>query len=252
VTMTNGAEGAVDYRVRMDPGPLLVMIPALNEEECIGKVVDGAISVLGVDVLVVDDGSTDTTAAVAREAGATVVRLPYNLGVGGAIRTGLRYAARNGYTRVVQLDGDGQHDPTEAKRLLDELDNNNRDLVVGARFGAGYEVSRSRQFAMRILSRLVSRRLGVRITDTTSGFRALGPRAVVLFADSYPTDYLSDTVEALLLAGDAGLSVSEVSTRMHPRQGGRASANGARSLYHLGRLLLGIAIRHLRRRSGRI
>jgi glycosyltransferase involved in cell wall biosynthesis len=241
----------VDYRMPMDPGRVLVMIPAFNEEACVGKVVDAAIAVLGAEVVVVDDGSSDSTAVVARRAGATVLRLPYNLGVGGAIRTGLRYAASQGYGRVVQLDGDGQHDPADAKRLLDELDNTGVDLVVGARFQSGYEIARTRRMAMGVLSWIVSRNLGTRITDTTSGFRALGPRAIALFADRYPTDYLSDTVEALLLAGEAELSVTEVPARMLPRQGGKASASGARSLYHLGRLLLGIAIRHLRRRSER-
>lgn len=227
---------------------LLVIIPAYNEEDCIGSVVSDARQILHADVAVIDDGSLDATGPRARAAGARVLSLPYNLGVGGAIRTGLRYAQDRGYERVVQLDGDGQHEAAEAKRLLDELDDTGADFVVGARFAAGYEVSRGRRLAMRALSDIVSRRLGNRITDTTSGFRAMGPRAIALFSRRYPVDYLSDTVEALLLAGEAGLRVAEVDVRMRLRQGGRASSGSLRSLYHLGRLLFGIAVRGFVRR----
>lgn len=229
---------------------LLVIIPAYNEEDSIGAVVHEARLILDADVSVIDDGSTDATAARARAAGARVLALPYNVGVGGAIRTGLRYAQDRGYSRVVQLDGDGQHEAAEAKRLLDELDDTGADFVVGARFAAGYEVSRSRRLAMRALAGIVSRRLGTPITDTTSGFRALGPRAIAFFARRYPVDYLSDTVEALLLAGEAGLKVGQVDVHMRLRQGGRASASSFRSLYHLGRLLVGIVVRELVPRPG--
>lgn len=232
----------------MKQAHLLVIVPALNEEETIGTVVADALSVLSSDVLVIDDGSSDNTAKVARSAGATVVRLPYNLGVGGAIRTALHYAIGNGYDRVVQLDADGQHDAREAKRLLDELDRGGHDLVVGSRFAAGYEVAQGRRATMRLLSAIVSHYLGVRITDTTSGFRAMGPRTITLFARYYPVDYMSDTVEALLLAGAAGLSVTEIDVRMHPRQGGQPSSSFFRSVYHLGRLLFAIALQeHVRR-----
>jgi glycosyltransferase involved in cell wall biosynthesis len=231
---------------------VLVIIPAYNEEECIGAVVRDARLILEADVAVIDDGSTDATAARARAAGARVLSLPYNLGVGGAIRTGLRYARDRGYQRVVQLDGDGQHEAAEAKRLLDELDDSGADFVVGARFAAGYEVGRSRRLAMRALSGIISRRLQACITDTTSGFRAMGPRAIALFAHRYPVDYLGDTVEALLLAGEAGLRVSEVGVHMRLRQGGRASTSSLRSLYHLGRLLFVIMVRELVRRPSTV
>ncbi len=222
---------------------VLVIIPALNEAESIGAVVTGARSALEADVLVVDDGSSDNTAGVAKAAGATVVRLPYNLGVGGAIRTALRYAAAQGYERVVQLDGDGQHDPREAQRLLDELDRCNLDLVVGSRFAMGYRVAPGRRAAMKLLSRVVSRRVGALVSDTTSGHRAMGPRAIALFSQQYPVDYLSDTVEALLIGGRAGLAIDEIDVLMYARQGGAPSATSARSFYHLGRLLFAIALR---------
>jgi glycosyltransferase involved in cell wall biosynthesis len=213
---------------------LLVMIPALNEEETIAAVVTDARAHLSGDVVVIDDGSTDRTAERATDSGATVLRLPYNLGVGGALRTALRY-------RVVQLDGDGQHDAREARRLLARLDDG-YDLVVGSRFAAGYEVGGSRRTTMRLLSSIVSRRLGGRITDTTSGFRAMGPDAIALFSRHYPVDYLSDTVEALLLAGSAGLRVAEIDVAMHPRQGGAPSSPGLMGAYHLTRLMLAIGL----------
>ena len=229
-------------------GRLLVIIPALNEEESIAAVVRDARSVLGADVVVVDDGSRDRTGDVAHGAGATVLRHPYNLGVGGAIRTALRYAQSAGYERVVQLDGDGQHLAGEAGRLVAVLDDG-IDLVVGSRFAAGYAVTRGRRGMMRFLARIVSRRLRSTVTDTTSGFRAMGPRAVALFASNYPLDYLSDTVEALLIAGDAGLRVREVDVEMRPRQGGQASTSSLRSVYHLVRLFLVVLLHGLRRRS---
>lgn len=229
---------------------VLVMVPAFNEEESVGAVVTRVRAVLGVDVLVIDDGSSDETAAIAKAGGATVLRLPYNLGVGGAIRTGLRYARANGYNRVVQIDADGQHDPREARRLLDELDRCQLDLVVGSRFAAGYDIGRSRRATMRLLSKIVSRRTGTVISDTTSGFRAMGPKAIELFSHHYPLDYLSDTVEAVLMAADAGLAVDEIDVLMHARQGGRPSNPSLRGAYHLGRLLVGIALRgYIRRQS---
>ncbi|HYH50837.1 MAG TPA: glycosyltransferase family 2 protein [Acidimicrobiia bacterium] len=228
----------------MNPGwpRLLVMIPALNEEDTIAAVVADARKHLSGDVLVIDDGSSDRTAPRATDAGATVLQLPYNLGVGGALRTALRYAADHRYNRVVQLDGDGQHDAREARRLLAELERGGYDVVVGSRFAAGYEVGRSRRVTMRVLSSIVSRRLGGRITDTTSGFRAMGPRAIDLFSRLYPVDYLSDTVEALLLAGSEGLRVAEIDVAMHPRQGGVPSSPGLKGVYHLTRLMLAIGL----------
>ncbi|HEX7166647.1 MAG TPA: glycosyltransferase family 2 protein, partial [Acidimicrobiales bacterium] len=202
-------------------GRVLVMVPALNEEASIADVVSAARRVLRADVVVVDDGSSDRTAELASAAGATTLRHPFNLGVGGAIRTALRYAVAQGYDRVVQLDGDGQHLATEAVALLDAMREHDADLVIGSRFEAGYAVSRVRRVAMRVLARIVSRRLGASITDTTSGFRAMGPRAIRLFSTDYPADYLSDTVEALLIASDARLRVREVPVQMRERQGGR-------------------------------
>jgi len=224
-----------------------VIIPALNEEETVAAVVRGVLDHLDGDILVVDDGSHDRTAVVATAAGAIVLRHPFNLGVGAALRTGFRYAAEHGYQVVVQVDADGQHEVTDAKRLVELVTDGDADLAVGSRFGSDYDVSRMRRWSMKLLSRRVSRYLGTPIHDTTSGFRAFSHAAVTRFAQSYPSAYLSDTVEALLMAGDWGLTVVEIPVQMHARKGGQPSANFGRSLYHLTRLTLVIGLHRFRR-----
>ena len=226
---------------------LLVIVPALNEEAAIASVVADTRRALAAEVLVVDDGSTDRTGELARASGGTVLRHPFNLGVGSAVRTGLRDAVENGYETVVQLDGDGQHDPGEVRLLLARLEEGDVDVVVGSRFQNGYDCSRPRRLVMRLLSAMVSRRLGTTVTDTTSGFRAFGGRAVAHFAVVYPSDYLSDTVEALLLASDAGLRVAEVPIHMRRRRTGTASTNALSGAFHVARLLVAVALHHVRR-----
>lgn len=193
------------------------------------------------DVLVVDDGSTDATAAVARAAGVAVARLAFNLGIGGALRTGFRYAVERGYGRAVQLDADGQHDPGEIATLLRAIDAG-ADLAVGNRFGAvgAYSVGRTRRRAMGVLHLGVQATTGNRLTDTTSGFRAFSRPTLELFARTYPTDYL-DSVEALLLAARAGLAVVEVPTAMRGRAGGTPSNRNYKLVYHYLRLLVVLA-----------
>ena len=224
---------------------LLVVIPALNEEATVAAVVRGARERLETDVLVIDDGSADRTADIAQASGAYVLSHPFNLGVGAALRSGFRFAAEHGYTAVLQLDADGQHDPAFAAALVAPLEDG-IDVVVGSRFAAGFEVGRVRRLCMRWLAQVVSKRAGVAVTDTTSGFRAFGKRAVERFAVSYPTEYLSDTVEALLLAAAWHLEIREVPVEMRPRQGGTPSTSSLKSLYHLVRLVLVIALQRVR------
>jgi glycosyltransferase involved in cell wall biosynthesis len=226
---------------------LLVVIPALDEEATVGDVVRGARDQIGGHVLVVDDGSGDATATVARTAGATVISHPFNLGVGAAVRSGLRYASEHGYTTVVQLDGDGQHDPSDGRRLVERLHDESADIVVGSRFARGYRARGVRRLGMRALSKVVSARLGTPLTDTTSGYRAFGKRAVDRLCRAYPSVYLSDTVEVLLMAGDWGLRVVEEPVRMRARQGGRPSSGAALSTVSFLRLALVILLHDIRR-----
>lgn len=225
---------------------ILVVVPALNEEETIAAVIRDARETLGADVLVVDDGSRDRTALEAITSGAHLVQHPFNLGVGAAIRTGFRMATRLGYDRMVQLDADGQHPAEGAKALLAALDDG-AAIAVGSRFEVGYEIGGARRLVQRVLARSVSKRVGVTLTDVTSGFRAFDQRAIGVFAGRYPSAWLSDTVEALLLAADEKLPVVEVSVHMRPRQGGVASSGTSKSLYHIARIAMVVALHRVRR-----
>lgn len=225
-------------------------MPAFNEQESVGDVVREVFANLpGVSVLVVDDGSEDSTSRIAREAGALVATLPFNLGVGGAMRVGFRYAIENGYTSVVQVDSDGQHDPAAVPALLAELES--ADLVMGARFaGEGdYRVRGPRQWAMKVLAAILSRTSRTRLTDTTSGFRASGPRAIQLFAEHYPAEYLGDTIEALVIASRSGLVVRQVPVAMRERAGGVPSHNPFKAAAYLGRATLALVFAFIRPKS---
>lgn len=227
---------------------LLVIIPAWNEECVLGPVLEDvrAHAPAGTDVVVVSDGSTDSTAELARRAGVTVLDLPLNLGVGGAMRTGYQYAQRMGYRHAVQLDADGQHDPSEIQALLDTARTEQADVVIGARFaGKGdYAVHGPRQWAMKVLSGILSRVCGTRLTDTTSGFKLSNRRAIALFAREYPAEYLGDTIEALAISAKSGLRIRQTPVEMRPRAGGTASHNPLKSAVFLLRafLALGIAL----------
>lgn len=225
----------------------LIVMPAFNEEEAVGDVVREVLTTLpGVHCLVISDGSTDATASVASNAGATVLVLPFNLGVGGAMRLGFKYALENGYDNVVQLDSDGQHNPRSVPDLLEKLDQ--ADIVIGARFaGEGdYEVGGPRKWAMKVLAVALSRIAGTRLTDVTSGFKAAGPRAVRLFAVNYPAEYLGDTIESLVLASRGGYTVAQVPVSMRARAGGVPSQNPFTSAIYLGRAGMALVIALLR------
>lgn len=225
-------------------------MPAFNEQESVGDVVrEVQHKLAGVAVLVVDDGSADATGRLAREAGALVATLPFNLGVGGAMRVGFRYALENGFENVVQVDSDGQHDPAGVPALLAELES--ADLVLGARFaGEGdYQVRGPRQWAMKVFASILSRTSGTTLTDTTSGYRASGPRAVALFAQHYPAEYLGDTIEALVIASRSGLKITQVPVAMRPRAGGVPSHNPFKAAAYLGRASLALIFAFIRPKS---
>lgn len=224
---------------------LLVILPAWNEEEALPGVLDELHAALpDADFLVVNDGSTDRTARVGRRGSTMVLDLPVNLGVGGAMRAGFKFAAREGYDVAVQVDADGQHDPADVRRLVSALESEHADVVIGARFaGRGsYEVRGPRRWTMAVLSFALSRIAGTRLTDTTSGFRASNKRAIELFAAEYPAEYLGDTVESLVIACRAGLRVRQVGVEMRPRAGGTPSHSPVRAAIFLGRALLALLI----------
>jgi glycosyltransferase involved in cell wall biosynthesis len=231
---------------------VLIVIPAWNEELALPAVLaEVAATLPDVDVLVVNDGSTDATSAVARSAGVVVVDLPINLGVGGAMRAGFRYARASGYQVVVQLDGDGQHDPRSVRELLQKMEETRADVVIGARFaGAGsYEARGPRRAAMKVLSVVLSRIARTPLTDTTSGFKASGPAAVALFAREYPAEYLGDTVESLVIAARAGLVVVQHPVQMRVRAAGRPSHSPVKAAVFLVRAFAALAVALTRPRS---
>ena len=230
-----------------DPPPhrRLIVLPAWNEEDAIGGCLDEIIGVLrDWDIVVVSDGSTDQTSAVARSKGVVVIDLPFNLGVGGARRAGFSYAIREGYTQVLQMDSDGQHDPAEVRHLVDLMDETQADVVIGARFaGRGeYSVTGPRKWAMKLLSAVLSRVCRTRLTDTTSGLKLCGPRANALYAREYPAEYLGDTVEALVIAARSGLVVRQAGVVMRERAGGVPSHSPVKSAVFLIRAMMALAI----------
>lgn len=229
-------------------GELMVVLPALNEQDSVGRVVrEVRAAQPEATVLVVDDGSTDATAERASAAGALVMRLPFNLGVGGAMRAAYRYARENNYSYVVQVDADGQHDPAEIDSLLAV---EGADVVIGSRFaGKGdYQVRGPRRWAMRLLSLALSSIVGTSVKDPTSGFRLVHRRALGLFAEHYPEEYLGDTVEALVLAHRAGLTITQVPVAMRVRETGQASTNPFRSAVYLLRVVVAVGLALIRRK----
>jgi len=214
----------------------LVIMPAWNESESIGNTIREVYEFGPVcDVLVVDDGSRDNTAQVAREAGATVLQLPFNMGVGGAMRTGFKYAKNYGYSQVIQVDADGQHDPRDIKAVLDGLQH--ADIAIGARFAdkGNYTVRGPRKWAMKVLAWTISRVAGTNLTDVTSGFRAANMKAIRQYVDHYPAEYLGDTIDSLVVAIRSGCTVRQVGVSMRERQGGTPSHDPVKAAIYLGR-----------------
>jgi putative flippase GtrA len=235
--------------VSIEPSRLLVVIPAFNEEESVGQVVAEVRACLpDAGVLVVDDASSDGTRECALEGGAMVLTLPFNLGVGGALRAGFRFALRNGFGPVLQIDGDGQHDPEDAHLLISALDD--ADVVIGARFaGQGsYDVRGPRRWAMRLLASALSKIARTDLTDTTSGFRATSPRAIELFARHYPAEYLGDTVESIVICARAGMVIRQVPVTMRVRAGGQQSQTTFRATLYLLRACLAVVVAGMKRR----
>jgi len=238
-------------RIETVPGStsrVLIIVPAWNEAESIGRVIAEIRDALPfVNVLVVDDGSTDGTAKVAKAAGAVAVTLPYNLGVGGAMRLGYKYARDHDYDVAIQVDADGQHDPAYVPKLIDALSGS--ALVIGARFaGEGeYSVRGPRKWAMSMLSWVLSKMARTKLTDTTSGFRACNRELIGLFAQWYPVEYLGDTVETLVRTLRLGYRVSQIPVAMRSRQAGAPSQSPFKAMLYLGRAFLTLFLALARR-----
>jgi glycosyltransferase involved in cell wall biosynthesis len=225
----------------------LAIVPAFQERASIARVVEDIRRLSSADVVVIDDGSGDGTAAEAVRAGARVITLPFNLGIGSAVQTGYMVALEGKYDIAIQVDGDGQHPAEEIDRLIAALSETGADIVVGSRFlGAGaYRPPIGRRLGIAVFARIVSTITGYRMTDTTSGFRASGARAISLFAAAYPHDY--PEVEAVIIAHRAGLKLVEIPVVMRERQGGRSSITPLKSGYYMLKVILAIVMVLLRR-----
>jgi len=224
----------------------LAIVPAHNEVAAIASTIASIRrSAPDFDVLVVDDGSTDATAERAFAAGAAVLRLPFNLGIGGAMQSGYMYAMENKYDLAVQVDGDGQHDPSYIPDLVSRLHGGRAlNMVTGSRFldphGEGYRSSAARRVGIRVFSFVVSRITGQRVTDPTSGFRMTDQRAIELFARDYPCDY--PEVEAILLMHAHRLRSGEISVQMRPRVSGKSAISSTQSGYYMVKVLLAVFV----------
>lgn len=227
---------------------VLIIVPAWNEARNVGHTVREILEARGdYDVVVIDDGSTDATAAVARDSGATVINLPFNLGVGGAMRTGFTYAQRHGYQRAIQVDADGQHNPADIALVLSGL--HAADISIGARFAdvGDYEVRGPRRWAMIFLAKVMSKVAKTRLTDATSGFRAAGPRAIAQYVAYYPAEYFGDTLDSLVAACHAGLTVTQVPVAMRPRMHGTSTQGTIGATVYLMRAVFALSLAVMRR-----
>lgn len=235
----------------ISPERTLVLVPAWNETRSVGDTVREVLSASSnYDVTVIDDGSTDGTADAAAAAGASVLPLPFNVGVGGAMRTGFHYALRMGYSQVIQVDADGQHNPADIQRVLAGLEH--ADISIGARFAdvGDYSVRGPRRWAMVVLARVISRISRTRLTDVTSGFRAGNRRAIEQYVRYYPAEYLGDTIDSLVAAVHEGLTVTQVPVAMRPRTHGRPSQGPLGATIYLLRSMFALGLAVIRRPTG--
>lgn len=230
----------------MEEQKILLIIPAFNEAATIEHVVNGlTMNFPQYDYVVVNDGSSDGTGELCMEKGYQVLNLSINLGIGGAVQTGYRYALKYGYDIAVQLDGDGQHDASYVKRLIEPLLAGEADVVIGSRFlrREGFQSSRSRRIGINILSDLIWLCTGKRIRDVTSGFRAVNRRFITIYAEDYPSDYPEP--EAIITAVMHRGRVAEVPVVMKEREGGTSSITFRKSVYYMIKVTLAILVKRI-------
>lgn len=231
---------------------LLVAIPAFNEQYTIADVLhDVKENLPKAQILVINDGSTDETAAVVKSLNVPCLNFPFNMGVGAAMRAAFRFAKEENHSHVLQLDADGQHSAVEALKLIASA--NEAEILIGSRFrdSSDYEVGKVRRLAMKTLASVVGRRVGKKLTDVTSGFRLTGGSAIEFFSLNYPPEYLGDTVESILMAGKNGFKVEEVSVVMNERKGGQPSQNLYKLVVYLARVVTVIVISYIQYKKPR-
>ena len=222
---------------------VLLIIPAYNEEESLRSLIEEIKAVCPeVDYLVVNDCSSDDTERLMEELGANYISLPCNMGIGGAVQSGYRYAAQNGYDIAIQIDGDGQHDVRFVKDMVKLIEEKQADVVIGSRFidKEGFQSSQARRIGIRILSMLIRLMCGAKVKDVTSGFRAVNRRFIELFAENYPDDYPEP--EVIVTAKLYGAVIKELPVVMRERTTGKSSINLKRSIYYMIKVSLAIII----------
>ena len=225
----------------------LIIIPAYNEEANIEKTVEAILrDSPGFDYVIINDCSRDSTKQICEKKGYNVVNLPINLGIGGAVQTGYKYAIRNGYDMAVQVDGDGQHDPKFLAEMADYLERNNLDMVIGSRFieKEGFQSSGLRRIGIRFFSGLIKVLTGTTITDPTSGLRMIGKNVLKIFAEDYPKDYPEP--ESVVSILRRGMKVEEIPVVMHEREGGVSSISLKKSVYYMVKVTLAMIIERIR------
>lgn len=227
---------------------ILAIVPAFNEEENILSTINKIKEAIDIDILIINDGSADNTSMIARLAKVNVLDLPCNLGIGGAVQTGYKYASRNNYDIAIQIDGDGQHNPQFIPSLLGPIIDNGYDMVIGSRFinKEGFQSTLMRRIGIKYFYHLIKLITGLKITDPTSGFRCCNNKAIKYFANNYPTDYPEP--ESIVIANRIGMKVMEIPVIMDKREGGISSIRSFRSIYYMIKVTLAIIIDKLRGR----
>jgi glycosyltransferase involved in cell wall biosynthesis len=235
---------------------ILVIIPAYNERITIGKVITEVNKVahennLPIDVLVINDCSTDDTTEVVKRHKCVLLNLPVNLGIGGAVQTGFKYAFENNYDIVIQVDGDGQHPPTEIPKLINNLLNNNLDIVIGSRFieNTGYRSTFLRRLGITFFNKLIKLLCKITITDSTSGFRIINRKTLSIAFNRYPDEYPEP--ESIIIYSMNNLNIGEIPVIMCERQGGKSSIKSWNSIYYMMRVTIGMLLTYIKLKNNK-